>query len=860
MPWKCSRAGALNSLHSPPRAASGLWVFLCALFMLLSIASVAHAAMESIIVMVTLNGQAEGDRFVMVDDGGVFYVATADLAAMGITLPDMSGLVNGTVVELGGQPHVRIANVPGMEYEFDEGSATLRLNVSPSMLPTATRELGQGGHQKVMIPTGTTGYLNYAAAYTGGTAYADPYVEGTLELGVRRGDVFFRSDAITRSGIQTDEGFHRLDTALSWESRAGHWRAVAGDFTSASGPFSGGVRMAGVAYTRDFEMDPYFIEYPRMNLSGLLSLPSEVEVYVNGVRVFDESFGPGGYEIGNLSYYSGYNDVRVVVRDSMGREQVVELPYYFSEHLLKKGLHSFGYYAGAMRHDYSLDTDGYEDSAFVGFHRYGFTDNITAGLRAAVSSAMTEAGAEAVVRVGPFGVAEAAAATSQVKEAGTSDVAATGRFTLSRGPLSVRLSASGYTGSYTSFGTTSPGENRIVATGGVSYHFKGVGSIGLAHTEVVKHWDEHVATTAGTWSRPLGRRTTMLMRVSQTDTDTADETMAFVGLSRRIGESHSARLTLEDSDTVTRVYTSIENEAPVGEGFGYRAALRKEEFETESVDTGEAYVQWNARYAILSADVNSASGALGGDAERYTLRMAGSVYAMEGGGVGVSRPVGQGFALVKLGEIEGVRVGAGGRPMGRTSAVGTLFVPTLQSYLPNRVTVDSSDIPMDYALERMSMDISPSEGGGGVLDFKPLRLQAFTGIFVYEGSGGDMPLDYTEGTLKGWETDVIVPTGTGGEFYFENVPPGVYAVYIRFKGSLYRATVSVPESPEPLVDFGRVTVELLQDDALMDERPTALPPVEVAPLEAAPVEVAPAEAAPAEVAPVEVAPAEELIE
>lgn len=63
--------------------------------------------------------------------------------------------------------------------------------------------------------------------------------------------------------------------------------------------------MGGVSYFKVDQMDPYFIRYPMLNLSEPLSLPSEVEVYLDGTLVRKEKIPPGELALRNISYYGG---------------------------------------------------------------------------------------------------------------------------------------------------------------------------------------------------------------------------------------------------------------------------------------------------------------------------------------------------------------------------------------------------------------------------------------------------------------------------------------------------------------------------------------------------------------------------
>jgi outer membrane usher protein len=68
--------------------------------------------------------------------------------------------------------------------------------------------------------------------------------------------------------------------------------------------------------------------------SGTATVPSTVDVFVNNQFVTSGQLPPGPFVIDRLPTVSGTGDVSVVVRDALGREQVVTQTFYSSTTLL----------------------------------------------------------------------------------------------------------------------------------------------------------------------------------------------------------------------------------------------------------------------------------------------------------------------------------------------------------------------------------------------------------------------------------------------------------------------------------------------------------------------------------------------
>ena len=88
-----------------------------------------------------------------------------------------------------------------------------------------------------------------------------------------------------------------------------------------------------------------------------------------------------------------------------------------------------------------------------------------------------------------------------------------------------------------------------------------------------------------------------------------------------------------------------------------------------------------------------------------TVNLAGSIVGI-GGEVLLSRPVDDGFALVKVPQQRGVRVLANNQLSGRTGRRGSLFVPDLRSYLSSPIGIVQDDLPVDVNLGEVQQEIA----------------------------------------------------------------------------------------------------------------------------------------------------------
>lgn len=97
--------------------------------------------------------------------------------------------------------------------------------------------------------------------YTGGNAGAAESVDATGQVGARGGEYLFLSDA-SYSGNPGNRRFVRLNTNVTHDWRDTLQRLVVGDLSASSGDLGSGVGLAGVGFSKVYQIDPYFLRYP----------------------------------------------------------------------------------------------------------------------------------------------------------------------------------------------------------------------------------------------------------------------------------------------------------------------------------------------------------------------------------------------------------------------------------------------------------------------------------------------------------------------------------------------------------------------------------------------------------------------
>ncbi|MCM2312355.1 MAG: fimbria/pilus outer membrane usher protein [Steroidobacteraceae bacterium] len=760
----------------------------------------------------TLNTEHKGDLFVERTANGDFLVKVEDLRSMGFRSPA------GAVLMVGSETHVSLKSLQGVRFVFDENDLALHIDAEPQLLTSQTIELqNQRRQPSVILPSDASVFFNYALHSTNvGRTSSEAGFAG--ELGARSGNFLLLTDGSTVTDLGGQPRFVRLMSSVTHDDREQLRRTVLGDFFTPTRDLSTGVNLGGISVSKLYALNPAYIHYPMQSVVGTVALPSELEVYVDGQRTRSERVKPGEFQVRDILAYGGARDVQLVLRDPFGRVQRVSYSFYFSDQPLRKGLHEYSYNVGVLRRRYGSESGKYGGAAFSVFHRYGFTDALTLGWRAEGTRELFNAGPLATLVLGPGGVASLAAGRSTI--AGRNGGAALFSYTYQARRWGVGATVRRDWGQYAALGDTIVIANRkyeASATG--SYQFGARGTASLSHAFFTGRSavaSEPTDTQPFAMAAPQDRRATTLSysaplvsgRAALTaslshikDRSLGSRNEVSVGVTIFLGGGHSMTASHRHDGNTQSQSLQLVRQQPAGEGLGFVLSADRWSDSTGDTLRGKSTVQYNAQAAILRADLGRARDQLGNPWSDYRLSVAGGVgYA--GGSVEFGRPITGSFGIVKVEGLAGVGVTVNGQRIGTTGADGKLFVPALTSYGNNEISIATESIPIDYSIESLSKRISPPLRSGSLIEFATSRLRSFTGTLAAELGEGLQPLEYVEFAIVGQAHAQRFQTGRRGEFYLENLTPGVYKLRATVDGRACDFELTIPLSSEPFVALG----------------------------------------------------------
>lgn len=727
---------------------------------------------EPIVINITVNSVSKGDFFVIRDAQGNFFVKKEDIAALAIKLPESAG-----TIEIEKNFYIPLSSLKDFKIEFDEKKLLLSITSPVASLPKTTIDLSSGysSYKDVYYPREKSIFLNYALNYSY-SDYSYDYPEGPNEFmlvnkfGARSGDFFFITDTqYTKNELNSD--FLRLMSYVTYE-RPRHLQWITlGDMFASSGSLGSTINIGGLGISKVYKMNPYLVRQPTMNFSGAAALPSQVDIYVDGVLTGRRNIMPGQFEIQNLNYYGGTRNVDLVIRDPFGIEQRFQYSVYFERTLLKNQFHEYSYNIGWLRENYGMRSNEYGKPAFSAFHRYGVTDWLTIGASGEAADDVYNGSIESTFLV-PF-----SAGVMTMGLAGSKSQSITGwAGALSHSYQNRKFSSSTFFTKYSSdyaniADRLSSSAVDYVASIEASYYMTQWGALSVGYWQQSSYDAGDKKIASAHYSYNLTNSLTLGTSIQAIKSDSEETDYQFSlslnyhspkGL-RAYGQYQSTR----DGNNET---IQISRDQPTGEGWGGEIYANREG--RNSSGTSEIInprLQYNGRYGTYTWDSYfQDSGNF--KQEVHNIGVAGSVvYA--GGFFGLTRPVNDSFGFVMVDRLSDVPVSVNNQVIGKTDKSGLLIIPTLQSYNINNVDLTTKDIPMNYRISEVSRKISPSIWSGSCISLDAQKITAVTGTLFMQKDGRKTPLEYVEMSVKVGDRNFAYPTGKGGEFYMENILP-----------------------------------------------------------------------------------------
>jgi outer membrane usher protein len=662
-------------------------------------------APQEALLLVDVNKQGLNETVLFLRDAsGRVYVAEQDLKRWRLSAPEVPPVTHR------GVQYYPLQALRGLALKLNEAEQTLDIEAPPQLF-TGTRVDVERPKSTPTARPGTGGFLNYSLL--GDRVSGVNQTSGSFELGFfnRFGvgiGTFFADDLGALAQIK------RLETTWTYDrpDKIASWRL--GDNINRTGAWGRGVRLGGIQYATNFATQPNLVTTPRQFVAGQAVVPSTVDVFVNNALVTRQQVPPGPFSFANVPVVSGSGDLRLVVRDELGREQVITRPFYASPVLLREGLTDFSYEFGFLREELGIRSNSYGSWVGSATYRHGWSDYLTSEIRGEAQDGLHNAGASADYLISRIGVVSGTLAAGR-NPVGTGALWAVA-FDRAARPLSFNARSQWTSPDFRQVGQL-PGRLPPArqSTAGASYALGVHGSVAVAFVSQSFRDQPDVNLVSVGYNTSVGRFAFVGVSASQTRSTLQSTNVTLtltIPLGGRTSINASARRTRNSDGTASEeLAASVQRNLPAGDGWGYR--LR-------ASDSGPRQAELSMQnragtYVAEVAELNDQTG--------VRLSISGGI-GIIGGAAFMSRAITDSFGLVRVPGIPGIRVYAHNQEVGRTDEQGDVIVPRLRPYQKNPIGIEQLDLPLASKIEALSLDAVPYSRSGSVIVFPVRRTRA----------------------------------------------------------------------------------------------------------------------------------------
>ena len=726
---------------------------------------------------VLVNEQHKGTVLLLRSEDRIF-AASKDLRLWRLRLP------NTTPLTYYGEDFYALDMLLGLSHRFDENSQALSVQAPPDLFD-ATLLMGKETNFSEPKSVSPGGFLNYDVS----TSHEQDKTttSGLVELG-GFSDWGVGQTRILVRDLEGKANAIRLDTTWVRDKPIQMSSLRFGDVTSGTSSWGGTVRFFGVQWSTNYSTQPGFTSYPLPEMSGEAALPSTVDLYVDNTLRMSREVPDGPFSIHDLPVTTGRGNARLVVRDILGREQVITQPYYTSPRLLRQGLKDYSYEFGFVRRNYGIESNNYGRPLVVGTHRLGFSEQFTGEVHGELLGNQQTLGMSGVLWWPVAGVLSGSLAMSH-SEMGVGGLLGLGiegknrifgfgantQFTsqdftklgLQRNQLPpqkinqmfinlVTKNHDSFTVNYTHQAYRDRNANKILIA---SYNRK-VGSLGNLNTSFTRLFSGDAKTTFN------------------------------LNLSIPLGNRINASFTTSAQSGRKRARLQVSRSRPEVSGLSYRLA-------TGLGDTDHQELEISLQNEISNYTIMT-----GQSQGEVTFRgSASGGVAFLGGDAFLSRRITDSFALVHVPGYSDVSIYLENQLVRRTDANGKALIPGLRAYETNSVRIDQADLPLDAQVDAVELDAVPYFRSGLVLKFPVKRSRGALLTVVLEND---------EALPAGAQVEIIdmnllenelFPTGMRGEVYLTGLE-AKNQLRVTWKGQSCEFALPFPDTTDPLPHLG----------------------------------------------------------
>lgn len=724
-----------------------------------------------------------------------------------------------------GEQLLALDELPDLQVDYDGTHQRLALNASLEQLDLPRTQVGVRSQEMAQAATAPGLLLNYDLFGMAGRR-GSRSLSAFTETRAFWGNNVVSNTALTRTFRAGDvAGWRgesaRLDTTWTRSYPEQMLSLRVGDTVTSGLPWSRATRIGGIQLARNFSLQPYRTTAPLPAFLGSATLPSQVDLFVNGMRQFSGDVPPGPFEISGVPTINSAGNAQVVLTDALGRSTTLDFSIYDTDRLLEPGLSDWSVELGFVRRNYGIRSFDYgSDPVLSGTWRHGVNSQLTVETHAEATRALALVGGGGVWHSGAGGSFTGGLAYSS-HDQGHGALWSLG-YTLRGRRFSTGIDVTRTTENYRDVAAYY-GSRPARASGRVhvGYSTQESGSFALGYVHRELHKGDRDATfdaafdangflraprfldrpfdtdsarrsryATASWTRSLGPRASISVSLTQ-NVDVRKDRALSVGLTLSLDPKVHTSASMQHGNGRNWASVNASQSTPSEGGWGWRTSARM----GDAHDRGaQGEVRYLGRYGRVEAGAQSYG------SSRYLHAGASGALVFMGGHGFASRRIDDGFALVSTAGYPGVPVTLHNRLVGVTNDDGVLLITPMGAYLRSPVGIDTLDLPANVRADRVRATATPADRGGTLVEFNVQRVRSAMLVLV-DAEGRPLP----QGSIvqrEGAGADEVGVVGFDGQTYMEGLG-GHNVLQVQLpQGKTCEVAFDLPEVADGIAQLG----------------------------------------------------------
>jgi outer membrane usher protein len=668
----------------------------------------------------------------------------------------------------------------GIRTRFDDQDLVIRLDFDIEARPVERLVAGPSlrVYQDALEPADFSAYLNTALSTQLFASSAVPGISLPVSVSINpvvrlAGHVI---EASFTTGFDRQWFFHPGYVRYVYDFQDAATRMTIGDTIYHTLGFQSYVPIQGVSIYRESLLDPSASYTPEYDQRIIITEPSEVTIRINGRVVQETRLSPGRYDVTEFPLARGVNDVEIDIEGPDGQVATHTFQTGYASNLLRKGAHDFSYALGIPPYTAALPW-------ILGYHRVGVSSRMVLGATIQTNILSQMLGLH-MLWATQGGEIQADAGVSRSLD-NVFDAAASLRYQI-RLNTNLQFPVLGlvldYMGpEFITFGLRKEGfplGARLTASfrlgSSVSAHISTYAAVDQTFSSVLPGCSLSLGTFFGQATTAQFRANLAISPEGEPDWEA---TLRLSSAPNDRAISTSVAYDLRTTGTGLSVQLPASKPA---RSLGLTAQLSG--FASDPSNGASALLAGHYKgYRFESSFAERYAQSPDGDHQWTTTLQIGTGIAYVDSSLGFTRPIGGSFAIVdRHPKYRNMIVGVNSAQDGYEALAddfGPAIVPSLPSYIPTRVYVESNELPVGYDLGETTYLLLPEYRSGHRIQVGSPGVVFVSGTLLLP-DGNEAAL--VTGTMASDTLDEPQPffTNRSGVFQLYELEPGEYTLTI----------------------------------------------------------------------------------